>query len=56
MGNSFYQLRRYTAAIEAYNKALLLQPDYGEALQALNITIWVYDTLKAQGKPVQQYE
>ncbi len=53
MGNSFYRLRRYTKAMDAYNKALLLQPDYGEALQALNNTIRIYEILKAQETPVQ---
>ena len=56
MGNSFYGLRRYSEAMDAYNKALLLRPDYREALQALVNTSRIYEILKAQQKPEQYHE
>ena len=53
MGNSFYGLRRYSEAMDAYNKALQLRPDYREARQALINTRKIHEILKAQQKQVQ---
>ena len=38
MGNSFYQLGKYSEAIDAYTIALQEKPDYQEAIQALSNT------------------
>ena len=54
MGNSLYHLRRYIEAMDAYNKALLLMPDYSEALRSLDNTRKIYDFLNNQSQPANQ--
>ena len=53
MGKSFFRLKRFPEAIAAYNKALLLQPDYDEALKALITTIRIYEIFNVRGKAGQ---
>lgn len=53
MGQSFFRLKRFSEAIAAYNKALLLQPDYAEALKALIRTIRIYEIFNVRGKAGQ---
>ena len=54
MGNSLFQLGRYGEAVNTYQKALQLKPDYGEARLALSNTRKLIRVLEAgQQKQVQ---
>jgi tetratricopeptide (TPR) repeat protein len=48
MGNSLYQLGKYSEAINAYSRALQLKPDYKEARKALVNTRKIIDVLNAK--------
>jgi tetratricopeptide (TPR) repeat protein len=48
MGNSLYQLGKYTEAINAYSRALQLKPDYKEARRAIINTRKILEVLKAK--------
>jgi len=52
MGNSLYQLGRYSEAVNAYRRALQIKPDYIEAKQALMNTRKIMQVLQAK-HPVQ---
>ena len=47
MGNSLFQLGRYAEAVSAYQKALQLKADYGEAMLALGNTRKIIKVLRA---------
>ena len=48
MGNSLYQLGKYSEAINAYSRALQLKSDYKEARKALVNTRKIIDVLNAK--------
>ncbi len=52
MGNSLYQLGRYSEAIEAYTKALREKPDYTDAYKALINTRKIMEILQ-KNQPVK---
>jgi len=56
-GETFWELRRYKDALEAYNRAVELKPEYGEALQgkgnALLELKQYEDALEAYDKAIQ---
>ncbi len=52
MGNSLYQLGRYSEAVNAYSRALQIKPDYIEAKQALMNTRKIMQVMQAK-QPVK---